>query len=160
MYLDKKKQETKYIWEQIDFGQYYALIISNNKYRLLPNLANAVNDGAAIGSILEKQYQFQINHIKNANEDKIYEAFEKLKTLSKNTNILIFYSGHGKLDKKTNPGYWLPIDAHETTKKQEFTDFSKSNLIDITAIKTLKELEFEAIKIALERNNWNMTTTS
>ena len=35
-FLDKKKpQETKFIWEQIDFGQYYALIISNNKYRLL-----------------------------------------------------------------------------------------------------------------------------
>ncbi|MDC3057308.1 hypothetical protein OA100_00475, partial [Alphaproteobacteria bacterium] len=31
LYLDKKKQETKSIWEQIDFGQYYALIISNNK---------------------------------------------------------------------------------------------------------------------------------
>ena len=122
LYLDKKKQETKYIWEQIDFGQYYALIISNNKYRLLPNLANAVNDGAAIASILEKQYQFQINHIKNANEDKIYEAFEKLKTLSKNTNILIYYSGHGKLDEKTNTGYWLPIDAHEAKKSKWISD--------------------------------------
>ena len=32
--------------------------------------------------------------------------------------------------------------------------------IDTSEIKTLKELEYEAISSGLERNNWNMTTTS
>ena len=32
--------------------------------------------------------------------------------------------------------------------------------IDASEIKTLKELEYEAISAGLERNNWNMTTTS
>ena len=32
--------------------------------------------------------------------------------------------------------------------------------IDASEIKTLKELEYEAISSGLERNNWNMTTTS
>ena len=45
-------------------------------------------------------------------------------------------------------------------KRSEIIEDSKSNLIDVSTIKTLKELEFEAIKISLERNNWNMTTTS
>ena len=32
--------------------------------------------------------------------------------------------------------------------------------IDTTAVKTLKELEYEAIVVGLERTNWNMTTTA
>ena len=32
--------------------------------------------------------------------------------------------------------------------------------IDTSEIKTLRELEYEAISSGLERNNWNMTTTS
>jgi transcriptional regulator with GAF, ATPase, and Fis domain len=32
--------------------------------------------------------------------------------------------------------------------------------IDTSSVKTLKELEFEAISAGLERNNWNMTTTA
>ena len=32
--------------------------------------------------------------------------------------------------------------------------------IDTSEIKTLKELEYEAISSGLERNNWNMTSTS
>ncbi len=32
--------------------------------------------------------------------------------------------------------------------------------IDTSSIRTLKELEFEAISAGLERNNWNMTTTA
>ena len=37
---------------------------------------------------------------------------------------------------------------------------SGNDVINMSAIKTLKELELEAIKLSLERNNWNMTTTS
>jgi DNA-binding NtrC family response regulator len=37
---------------------------------------------------------------------------------------------------------------------------SGNDVINVSAIKTLKELELEAIKLSLERNNWNMTTTS
>ena len=122
LYLDEKEEKEKFIWDQIDFGKYYALIISNNKYRLLPNLRNAINDGDAIASILEKQYQFQVHHIKNANEDKIYDSFDKLKNLSQNTNILIYYSGHGKLDKNANAGYWLPTDAHNIKKSKWISD--------------------------------------
>ncbi len=122
LYLDKRKEKGQFIWDQIDFGEYYALIISNNKYRILPNLENTVNDGEAIASILKEYYKFRIHHIKNANEDKIYEAFEKLKNLPKNTNILIYYSGHGKLDKNANTGYWLPIDAHDAKKSKWISD--------------------------------------
>ena len=31
--------------------------------------------------------------------------------LKENDNLLIYYAGHGELDKAENRGYWLPVDA-------------------------------------------------
>tara|TARA_B100001250_G_scaffold410129_1_gene435940 strand:- start:1233 stop:2678 length:1446 start_codon:yes stop_codon:yes gene_type:complete len=61
----------------------------------------------------------------------------------------------------------IPVEKEKITdysvddqSKLEIPEGNQNNLIDVSTIKTLKELEFEAIKVALERNNWNMTTTS
>ena len=43
---------------------------------------------------------------------------------------------------------------------QKISQPTNENVIDFSVIKTLKELEFEAIKASLNRNNWNMTNTS
>ena len=43
---------------------------------------------------------------------------------------------------------------------QKISQPANENVIDFSVIKTLKELEFEAIKASLNRNNWNMTNTS
>jgi hypothetical protein len=122
LYLDTEKNNKESFWNEVDLGKYYALIISNNRYRLLPNLENAENDGNKIAAILSQQYNFEVNHLKNASEDQIYNAFSVLKKLDKNTNILIYYSGHGKIDTEANTGYWLPIDAHNERKSKWISD--------------------------------------
>ena len=122
LYLDTEENSKKSFWNEIDLGKYYALIISNNRYRLLPNLENAENDGNTIAATLSQQYNFEVNHLKNASEDQIYNAFSKLKKLDKNTNILIYYSGHGKIDPEANTGYWLPIDSHNERKSKWISD--------------------------------------
>jgi len=52
------------------------------------------------------------------------------------------------------------INHSVSENKPAVSENNNDSSINISAIKTLKELEFEAIKIALNRNNWNMTTTS
>ena len=47
-----------------------------------------------------------------------------------------------------------------TSVKEIEPEKNGNDVINVSAIKTLKELELEAIKLSLERNNWNMTTTS
>ena len=49
-------------------------------------------------------------------------------------------------------------DSVETSKAGAGSPSTVS--IDTTAVKTLKELEYEAIVVGLERTNWNMTTTA
>ena len=48
----------------------------------------------------------------------------------------------------------------KTSVKEIEPEKNGNDVINVSAIKTLKELELEAIKLSLERNNWNMTTTS
>ena len=98
----------------LDYGNYHALVIGNDKYKHLKPLSNAVNDANAIATLLRSKYQFNVNVLTNATRDEIVSALSKLpKTVSAKDNILIYYAGHGYLDKDMDEGFWLPIDAVE-----------------------------------------------
>ena len=53
----------------------------------------------------------------------------------------------------------IPIPIASKSEFKETVE-SVGSKIDTSSIKTLKELECEAIEAALDRNNWNMTTAS
>ena len=56
------------------------------------------------------------------------------------------------------PSFEPSTDSVETSKAGAGTPSTVS--IDTTAVKTLKEMEYEAIVVGLERTNWNMTATA
>jgi uncharacterized caspase-like protein len=96
----------------IDFGNYYALVIGNNDYRSLPKLKTAVNDSVAIARLLQDEYRFQTTLLTDATRGQILRSLNDYrKMLGKNDNLLIYYAGHGWLDSAADEGYWLPIDA-------------------------------------------------
>ena len=50
----------------------------------------------------------------NATRRETLQAFSKLrKTVTPKDNLLIYYAGHGWLDKGMDEGFWLPVDATE-----------------------------------------------
>ncbi|MCP3872065.1 MAG: caspase family protein [Desulfobacteraceae bacterium] len=94
------------------FGTYYALVIGNNNYRHLHKLRTAVNDAKTISNILEQEYGFTSRLMLNATRGDVLKAINSYrKILDKNDNLLIYYAGHGWLDKEADQGYWLPVDA-------------------------------------------------
>jgi len=95
---------------ELDFGNYYALVIGNDNYRYLPKLQNAVNDANDVASLLRSKYQFEVDVLTNATRAEIVSSLSRLsKKLSKEDNLLIYYAGHG--DIYMDEGFWLPIDA-------------------------------------------------
>jgi len=97
---------------EIDFGHYYALIIGNSDYQHLKNLATAINDANAVGSLLEQAYGFEVTCLTNASRKQIIDALSRCRhTLTKKDNLLIYFAGHGWLDKEAGRGYWLPVDS-------------------------------------------------
>ena len=96
----------------IDFGRFYALIIGNNDYASLPALNTSVNDAKAIDQILRVRYGYKTTLLINATRYQIMTALNNLRNnLTANDNLLIYYAGHGEIDKKDQSAYWLPTDA-------------------------------------------------
>ncbi len=96
----------------IDFGNYYALIIGNNDYEHLPDLRTARTDAREIATILSEKYGFRVKVKTDANRDEILdEMMNYRKMLTERDNLLIYYAGHGWLDEENQRGYWLPVDA-------------------------------------------------
>jgi hypothetical protein len=101
-------------------GKFFALLIGVQRYRLpgIQDLKNPVRDAESLEEILNSQYTFDSENItvlKNPSRDKIMETFEKLHgVIKEEDNFLIFYAGHGYLDKEAHQGYWWPSDAHST----------------------------------------------
>ena len=92
--------------------KYYALIIGNNNYQYLEKLDAAENDAVVIADVLKKKYGFEVDLLLNADYDQTVNSLFKITDkLKKNDNLLIYYAGHGELDKDENRGYWLPVDA-------------------------------------------------
>jgi uncharacterized caspase-like protein len=96
----------------IDYGRYYAVVIGNNAYRELPKLETAVADARAVAELLHGAYEFETQLIENASRGQVLGALTAMRArLKASDNLLIYYAGHGYLDKAVDQGYWLPVDA-------------------------------------------------
>jgi len=97
---------------QVDFGRYHALIIGANDYRKMPKLKSAVNDASAVAETLRRDYGFQIELLLNPQREEILLALDRLRRdLKPNDNLLIYFAGHGMLDRDADQGFWLPVEA-------------------------------------------------
>ena len=98
----------------INYGRYYALVIGNNNYRHLPRLQSAVNDAEAVSELLSSSYGFKVETLLNATRSDTFSSLSRVrKQVGENDNLLIYYAGHGWLDKDAGEGYWMPVDAGE-----------------------------------------------
>ena len=117
-----------------DYGEFHALIIGNNEYKSLPKLKTAVNDAKAVNELLKKQYGYNTRLLTDATRGDLLTAFAKYrKSLKATDNLLIYYAGHGIVDKEGDQGYWLPVDADPDIKTNWIAN---SDLI--TELKALK----------------------
>jgi len=121
----------------IQFGNYYALVIGANAYKHLPKLKTAINDAKSIAAKLENLYGFKVRLLLDPTRDDIIDAFDDyLETLEFQDNLLNYYAGHGWLDESTDRGYWLPVDAKKGRRSKwlsnaDITDTLKSPAAEI-----------------------------
>ena len=95
-----------------DLGRYHALVIGVQDYQNLPKLKTARKDADDIALILQEHYGFKVKKLLNATRRGIILALKMYRnTLEFNDNLLIYYAGHGWLDKEADAGYWLPAEA-------------------------------------------------
>ncbi len=117
-------------------GNYYALVIGNNNYQdregVWKPLNNPINDAMSVVELLRRKYAFSEGNtrlITDGTRGDIIRALNLIiKQVSPNDSVLVFYAGHGYLNKDTDEAFWIPVDAqgadetnylsHETIKRK------------------------------------------
>jgi len=110
----KSNKDEKSKEDDLKFGRYYALIIGNQIYSKLDDLASPRQDVLAIASILENKYGFSVKTLHDVDDSSVMHAINDLnEELNEDDNLLIYYAGHGsRLNSgEFTSGYWLPVNA-------------------------------------------------
>lgn len=98
-------------------GRNHLLLIGINKYTTWNKLSGATKDVAAVEKVLQNQYGFEASDIhklidEQCTKEGIDSVFRELITrLTEVDNLIVYYAGHGIMDKQVNEGYWIPVDA-------------------------------------------------
>ena len=138
---------------------YYALVIGNNRYEHLEKLDAAENDAKVIADILENKYSFEVNLLLNADYDTTVNSLFKItKKLKQNDNLLIYYAGHGELDKAENRGYWLPVDANYEMRSKWVSNQRIVDRIKATKAKHVLLIADSCFSGTLMRSGSNINT--
>lgn len=96
----------------VEFGRYHAVVIGNNAYQHLPDLKSARYDAEKVSTMLRDNYGFKVTTLYNASRYDILSTLNKFREeLTDEDNFLLYYAGHGELDRVNQRGHWLPVDA-------------------------------------------------
>lgn len=110
-YASAETQEIKRPGD-MKFGKFYAVIIGNNDYAAYPALKTPIADAKSLEVLLRERYGFKTKLLINANRHTIMSALNQLnQSMTEQDNLLVYYAGHGEIDKKSQTAYWLPVDS-------------------------------------------------
>ncbi len=119
------------------YGKFYAVVIGERHYRRFQELPTAADDARAVADLLESKYGFTVTRLYDAPQQKILEALRgAAKHVTPNDNLLVFYAGHGSID-KADKGYWRPVDDDLDMAKAISPALMKDALIDQQSRRTL-----------------------
>lgn len=97
---------------ELDTGRYIALVVANDEYEFWDSLETPRQDAELVGSILESQYGFEVTYLKNASRrDTLRALYDIGSDIQFNDHFLLYYAGHGVVDRATDTAYWIPSNA-------------------------------------------------
>jgi TPR repeat protein len=130
------RETTRRIAGEVDFGNYYALVIGNNQYSHFPNLVSASVDARETAELLSSKYGFKTTTLIDATRYDLLSALNNLReTLTENDNLLIYYAGHGELDRVNLRGYWLPVDAEPNSTANWVSNVAVTDILNAMSAK-------------------------
>jgi hypothetical protein len=127
--VDRFKNESKMLLvvrrdQSLIRGGFYALVIAVQDYQNpgVTTLQFPVQDAQNLVSILTTSYSFapgNITFLKNPTRIAMIQAFDKIAgKLTAEDNLLVFYAGHGYWDEQLKQGFWLPVDASQSSRSE------------------------------------------
>lgn len=105
----------------MDYGRYHALVIGNNDYLHLPKLKTAIADAQGVADVFGSRYGFSVELLLNADRDQIVRAIAQYRALKDSDNLIIYYAGHGVLDRPRIGASGCPSMPRRITRRAGLT---------------------------------------
>ena len=138
----------------LNAGNYYALLIGNQKYEKLPGLNTPEADVSDIAPILRARYGFNAKVLLNATRYEILTELNKLRDrLTEKDNLLIYYAGHGQLDRANGIANWQPIDAEPSSNANWISSSILTEILNAMAAKHVLVVADSCYSGALTRSS-------
>jgi uncharacterized protein len=119
----------------VEFGSYHALVIGNAHYRKLPSLDTAIEDARAVSDVLSRKYGFKVTTLLDADRYTIVSELNRLRSrLTIHDNLLIYYAGHGEIDRANLRGNWLPVDAEADNNANWISSADITGILNAMAV--------------------------
>ena len=91
---------------KLNTGKFKALIIANQNYSTWDRLETPINDAKQLGKVLETKYDFDVSYlIDSSRRDTLKAIYDQSKNIKFNDHFLLFYAGHGLIDRSTDTAY-------------------------------------------------------
>ena len=122
-------------------GKNYLFVIGIDQYQHIRKLNNAVRDAKTIHDLLLTRYQFSSKEDtticlfdQDATRENILEQLEAFESLiTKDDNLLIYFSGHGTMNERKTKGYWIPVEAQQKRSQYISNSDIRDRLEEINA---------------------------
>lgn len=140
--------------EGVAIGKFYALVIGNQNYQHLPDLDTSANDAAAVAEILRDKFGYRVTLLKDATRYQILSEFNRLrKELTDKDNLLVYYAGHGELDRVNLRGHWLPVDAELNSSANWISNVSITDILNAMSVRHVLMVADSCYSGALTRSS-------
>ena len=85
----------------------YALLFATDRYDNWNDLVNPINDAETIGKELTDRYGFEVEIVKDANQDDVFTKLRQYaqRNYKPQDQLFIFFAGHGQYDETFGEGY-------------------------------------------------------
>jgi len=113
-------------------GNFHALLIANSRYEYLPDLVTPRRDVERLARLLERRYGFTVTTLFDTTRYELLSALNELRGwLTSEDNLLVYYAGHGELDRSNMRGHWLPVDAEPTSSANWLSNVAVTDIVNV-----------------------------
>lgn len=105
-----------------------ALIVANENYRNVSNVASAIHDGEVFAEYCQKTLGIPAARIKHYSDaslatflEALADAKNTVRALGPDANLIVYYAGHGMPDEATKDAYLIPVDGNATIAETCFS---------------------------------------
>jgi len=89
-----------------------------------------------VAKVLEEKFGYTVSLLLDATRYQILSELNRLRqTLTENDSLMVYYAGHGELDRVNLRGHWLPVDAEAQNTANWISNVAITDILNAMSVR-------------------------